>query len=555
MEQNVSQTTASDSKQKSADTLHNLLQSLGQNEAKPNKPLSKLAEQVVKTFEREEQEINERKISVNPVVAKFAAWYEKLRNAMEIRDEEVILRSSIERILKRRLLLGGNAQTTAEPLVRELIWARYLADASVPESMVQKVEHTIDLWLQLRFKVINQRKFSVSVLNQWIYHLMSSDLVHLLSPNVEKETVNNFMYQILKEDVTLEGESEETKNAQVYLAVRRAFSKDDLAFLRFHLFSLFFGRLTAESLDHIAEGFMDGYSEIVKQLSYRSRERVYIYVRRRAAAFLILEDVMRVHKSSVRSFIQDEASFKDAVMAACESKYKNISQKVRTAIIRSVIFILTTKVIFAFMVEGTYERIVYGYINFLALGINTGIPPLLMIIVSFFIHTPGQENSDRIYDYIDKLLHVDNPIYGSPLFIKAGKEKRTVLTVVFAVLWFLAFVISFGFVYIVLNDLQFNIVSKGIFIFFLAVVSFLSYRITLTANLYRLGEKQGLLTPLIDFFFMPVVRVGRKFTEGIAQINFLLFVFDFLIETPFKSVFAFAEQWFRFLHDKREELG
>ncbi len=554
MENPVSETVASEDQTKSTDTLHSLLKSLQPNE-KPVKPLSKLAEQVVKTFEREEHEVNERKISVNPVVAKFAAWYEKLRNAMEIRDEEVILRSSIERILKRRLLLGGNAQTTAEPLVRELIWARYLADSSVPESMVRKVEHTIDLWLQLRFKVINQRKFSVSELNKWIYHLMSSDLVHLLSSNVEKETVNNFMYQILKEDVTLEGEAEETRNAQVYLAVRRAFSKDDLAFLRFHLFTLFFGKLSAESLERIANGFMDGYSEIVKQLSYRSRERVYLYVRRRAAAFLILEDVMRVHKSGVRSFIQDEASFKDAVMAACETKYKNISQKVRTAIIRSVIFILTTKVIFAFMVEGTYERLVYGYINFLALGINTGIPPLLMIVVSFFIHTPGQENSDRIYDYIDKLLHVDNPIYGSPLFIKEGKEKRTVLSVVFAVLWILAFVISFGFVYMVLNDLQFNFVSKGIFIFFLAVVSFLSYRITLTANLYRLGEKQGLLTPIIDFFFMPVVRVGRKFTEGIAQVNFLLFVFDFVIETPFKSIFAFAEQWFRFLHDKREELG
>ena len=143
-------------------------------------------------------------------------------------------------------------------------------------------------------------------------------------------------------------------------------------------------------------------------------------------------------------------------------------------------------------------------------------------------------------------------IFISPFLYNRGNP---VLRFVFAVLWFMAFVISFGAIYIVLSDLHFTIISKLVFMFFLAIVSFLSYRISLTAHLYRLGDKQGLLTPVIDFFFMPVVRVGRRLTEGIAQINFILFIFDFIIETPFKSVFAFAEQWFRFLHDKREELG
>jgi len=133
--------------QSTNDQLQQLLQTLDQKSSEPPKPLSRLAEIVVKTFEKEKPDVNERKMSVNPIVAKFASWYEKLRNAMEYRDEEVILRATIERILKRKLLLGGNAQTTAEPLVRELIWARYLPDNQVPESMVNKVEQTIDLYL------------------------------------------------------------------------------------------------------------------------------------------------------------------------------------------------------------------------------------------------------------------------------------------------------------------------------------------------------------------------------------------------------------------------
>lgn len=536
------------------DALNQLLQSLDKPTA-PAKPLSRLADYVIKTFEQQKQENNERKIEVNPIVAKFASWYEKLRNAMEYRDEEVILRASIERILKRRLLLGGNAQTTAEPLVRELIWARYLPDNQVPESAINQVEHTIDLYLRLRFQILKKHRVSENTLNQWIYHLLSSDLAYSLYPNTEKETINNFMYQVLKNEVTLEGESEETRNAQVYIAVRRAFSKDDIAFLRFHLFSLYFGKLNDDSIDRIADNFLQGFNEIIKELNYRNRERVHSYVRKRAAAFLILEDVLSANSGKIADLLQDQVVFKDTVFAACEKRYRSISVKVRTAIIRSVIFILLTKVIFAFLIEGTYDKFAYGSIQWVTISINTGIPPLLMIIVSFFIRTPGQDNSQKIFSYIQKLLYVDDPLFGEPLIIKRKREGKPVMNSIFAILWLCAFLISFGGIYIILNDLNFNIVSKGIFMFFLAVVSFLSYRITLTAHLYRIGDKQGLLTPIIDFFFMPVVRVGRKFTEGIAQVNFVLFIFDFIIETPFKGIFAFAEQWFRFLHDKREEMG
>ena len=38
-------------------------------------------------------------------------------------------------------------------------------------------------------------------------------------------------------------------------------------------------------------------------------------------------------------------------------------------------------------------------------------------------------------------------------------------------------------------------------------------------------------------------------TEGISQINILLFLFDFIIETPFKGLFAFFDQWFVYLHN------
>jgi hypothetical protein len=89
----------------------------------------------------------------------------------------------------------------------------------------------------------------------------------------------------------------------------------------------------------------------------------------------------------------------------------------------------------------------------------------------------------------------------------------------------------------------------------MAIISFLTYRISQTAHSYTIPVRQGFLAPIGDFFFMPIIKVGRRFTEGLSHINIFIYVFDYLIETPFKEIFGFLEKWFFFLQTKREEMG
>ena len=518
------------------------------------RPLSALAKYLVDSLGEEPQSnAEERRITVNPIVTKFASWYERLRNAMEFREDEVILRATIERILKRRLLLGGNGKTTAKPLVKELLWARYLPDNDIGESVATKIEEIIDLHLAMRLRILSKHRFPESVINDWTYDLMSADIQYILNPKRSKELIANFMFHVLKDDVLIEDESTETKNAQVFIAIRKAFARDDLAFLRYHLFCQYFGRLTPKTLDYTVDHFVEGYNEILRQMNYKRKEKVYTYIKRRTAAFFIFEDVLEGHKENLKTILENDEALKDVVFEACDKRYKSINRRVRTAIIRSVIFILFTKVAFAFFVEGTYERIVYGHIVWTSIIINTSIPPLLMIIVSLFIRTPGNDNSERIFTYITRLLHDEDPVLGNKLLIAKPQSDKGFATA-FNILWLLAFFLSFGAIIYVLTSLHFNLISQTIFIFFLAIVSFLSYRIALLAHVYRVGEKQGLGTLLVDFLFMPVIRVGNTLTQSIRQINIFLMLFDFFIEAPFKFLFAFFDQWFYFLHAKTEEL-
>ena len=163
---------------------------------------------------------------------------------------------------------------------------------------------------------------------------------------MDKETVANFMFHILQGHISISDDTDQTRDAQVYLAVRKAFARDDIAFQRYNLLKLYFGQLTRENVNQIAKDFLDGFHEVNNEMKYPRKERIYGYVKRRAAAFLILEDILVQNKGGLKALMSDQEALSTAVLTACDKRYKSIAAKVRLAIVRSVMFIILTKVIF-----------------------------------------------------------------------------------------------------------------------------------------------------------------------------------------------------------------
>lgn len=517
--------------------------------------LNKFSKHIVALIEESKRPLGDSSSGVNPLVAELATWYEKFRNSIEYRDEEVILRASIERILKRRLALGGSGKTTAKPLLQELVWARYLPESILTEETIKKIEMIIDFYLELRDGVVKSRGVKDSIMKPLSFQLMSAELEDALNLNEVEDAISNYIFYTLEKNIEISDGYEEQKNIQTYIAIRKSYSKDDMAFLQHALFTQYFGKMTKKSVEEVIEGFPKAYKTIQAQLTHPARYKILSYVKRQIPPFLIMEDIMK-NAEDFDALVENEEALDETILSTCKRKYKTISEKVRRAIIRSVIFILLSKVFFAFFIEGTYERIVYGQIQWFSLSLNIIIPTLLMILAGLWIRPPGEKNSRIIKERIHKLLFDSDPEVGRKIaFPESKKKPLTLLEVIFSVLWIFAFLLSFGAVFTILSILSFNFVSQMIFIFFLAIVSFLAYRISITAREFTVERSLTVLTPLIDFFFTPIAQVGRYLTEGISQINIFLFILDFLIETPFKGLVGFFDKWFFFLNTKREELG
>jgi hypothetical protein len=527
---------------------------LSSQPAQAGPKLNRDSDHLVKAHEEANRKKHDQAFATG-IASELAAWYERLRTAIENRDEEVILRAAIERILRRRLLLGGNGKTVGPLLVRELIWARYFPEESISDDQVLKVEETIDLYLELRNLIPQHNKIPESELNEWTYHLMASDLEDRLNPTPQKEAMISYIFRTLRKMVTIHDDTEETRDIQVFIAIRKAFAKEDLPFLRYALFNQYFGRLSSDTIQQTAQKFSEGKSIIEKHLNYKGRFKIFEYVKRQIPPFLILEDIFENYNSKIRQLISNPSEFTSIITETCNAHYANIAGKVRRAIIRSIIFILLSKSFLAFFVEGTYDRLVHGQILWGRIAINITIPVAMMILVSFLIKAPGADNTRRIIDRINSLLFDETPELGRALMFNHKPRAQNLIDTIFTAVWLGTFFLSFGAIVYVLTLLNFSFVSQAFFIFFFALITFLSYRIKQAADVYTVREKTGLLTPFVDFFFMPIVRVGRYLAEGVRQINVFIFVLDVLIEAPLKGIIAISEQWFRFLHSKREDLA
>lgn len=516
--------------------------------------LSPLAQKFIEIISLNNGPTDGEKISVDPVVSEVASFYEKIRNAMEYQEEEVVFRVAIERILKRRLLLGSNGFKIAEPLIKELAWAKYFPDKSIPHAFIETIAQKINLYIRLYEEAPRIYDINKNKLHDWIIEVLSADIALTINPNKNSQIVCAFMFHMLSQKITIDGVDED-KDSILFVNIKRALANEDKAFLRFHLFHQYFGNLTEENFGNILNNFLNGYLVIEQEFSHPLNEQFYSFCKRQAVPFIILKKILDKHKEDAKEIFTNPEKFTQAVIDVCKESYENIHRRVRTAIFRSIVFLLATKAVFALFVEGTVEKGLYGNVSWGFLIINILTPPLLMFILTFFIKEPGDANTKIILDKLNSIFYDPNISAIEKKNFNLNIRKRPVLNTIFVSLWFMMFGLIIWGIVSSLNVFHINPVSQAVFIFFLIIASFLMFRIAQSARVFNASDKEGnVLSILFYFAFMPFVLLGKRLTMSFSKVNIFLFLFDFIIETPFKTIFGFFDQWFTFMRSQRVKL-
>jgi len=500
-------------------------------------------------------------LSVSQTVSFFALVYERVRNAVEYREDHLILRAAIERILRRRFSLNPNGKGEAENLLRELLWARYFDNGVLGGEDTMIIQNLVDKFVLLRNQIVIGRDNELKLfLDKFLFDLITCEIEESLKPQSAQiqKNLSFFIYQVLRRKIKIEGLKDDQKNAYFLVAIERVFGKSDIAYLRYHLFITFYKTFNEYS-DNEFKSIIPKLPSIFKKIDDMAAnpyvDNLAKFIRKQMPPFLILFALIKKKPSELQTILTDREKLWNEIDTTCREKYQQLGTRIRTLAVRSFIYILLTKMIFAIILEIPVSMYFYGEINRNAIIINSVFPPILMIAILGFFKVPGEENTKKIFQRIVDIIDEDKSFETKIAFVpKKSTPKRPLLIFGFTVFYSLTFLVTLSLIYEFLTNIGFNLVSQIIFIFFVSIVSFFSYRIRQVTKELRLEEKASILAPIGDFFFMPMLSLGKFFSTGIAKLNFFIFIFDFIIEAPFKLIFEVVEEWISFVRKRKEEI-
>jgi hypothetical protein len=502
------------------------------------------------------------KISVSRAVSFFAIAYEKVRNTIEFREEHLMRRAAIERIAKRRLSMNPKGDGEGANIVRELLWARYFPPDSLSEIDSVDVQAIIDIYINLRAALITGRpRDTIHYLDEFLYDLLTCEIEEALTPDVsQRESIfTYFIFQSLKDKIKIPNIEPDVQNAFLLTTIEKTYRKSDVAYQRYHLFNVFYqpiAKYSIEDLKSLAPKLPKIFEKIDDTLRNPMIDKIGKFVKKQLPPFLILFDLIKTYsQADLKTLLSDKAKLWVEVELLCRQKYAGVQKRLRALAIRSLIYVFITKMLLAIVLEGPLSQYFFGEVEWVSIIINSLFPPFFMLVIILFNKVPDEENTRRIFQRIVDILDADESFEKKVVLIaQKAQPRRPSLQVGFSIFYIATFVVTFYLIWLLLTALSFNIISQLIFLFFVSTIAFFAHRIKNVTNEYKLIEKDSFFTPFLDFFFMPMLAMGKFFSSELAKLNFFTFIFDILIEAPYKLIIEVVEEWISFTRTKKEEI-
>jgi len=544
----------------------------------------KLLKTVYNQQNREEGETEAPKIRVSELISKMAFYYEKIRNSVDYNEEYLLRKDAIERILKRQIVIesiikASKSEEIAKHLLVELIRAGYLPNNKVPEDKIREVGRIIEKYIKLRNYSLPSLASSLNLspsekrtkaekknieerrdLNNWILALAASEIEENLGRDEVKETVVKNLFEYLNSNIQLPENSSYRKDLkiQIYISIHRKFLKFDDDMLSFILFKYFNGEWKVagdEEIKSIGENIDAHRQAINKQLEHPLARQIDKVVGRYSIFYSILTDMMREDPVYFYNVVSSKPEvFSDLAKKIFNKRFKQSKSKLWRAATRSIIYIFLTKSIFVIILEVPATKWLGETIDPLSLAINILFPPFLLFLAVFFTRLSNEENTSRVIEGVKEITFQEDQ-RSEPVYLRSPSKRGRVSNFVFGTFYSLTFLISFGAVVWILDQIGFNWVSIIIFLFFLAFVSFFAIRIRKTTREFIIVEpKENIFTFLLDFFSIPIIAVGKWLSQRFSRLNVFVFILDFIIEAPFKVFVEIAEQWTKYVKERKDDI-
>lgn len=507
-------------------------------------------------------------IQADEVASKLASFYERIRKVVDWKEQHLMRRVAIERILKRRLLLRIKEQRIAEPFVLELVRGGYFPSTPIEKEKIGVVQKVLDKYV---FILDNLKKIDLKDKNQGevytdILGIAACEIEEILDPNfyLKQNALIRFAEGVMKERIKvgrrareLTQITEEEIKIQIYISLQQSLFKLDVPIISYNLIKRYYPFWSHPSSDQI-KAFADRLGQVLEdiesQMNHPLANKFYKIMERFNTPYLLLDDILSEDPQAL-SFqdIQDPSILDRSVSRAYSSRLKTLRSRLGRAAFYSTLSIFLTNIFTLYVLEFPFAKYVMGNINPVAALVDVLGPTFLMLFLVSTVRTPSSENKKIVLAEVRKIVYqdVDKISYEVEIYPKGNFVFRLINNLIYAI----SFCACFGLILFALYKLNYPPLSYLLLIMFTSLIAFTGTKIRKRARELHVTEKKdSFFQVIIDLFSVPVITLGKWILARWKKINILGVAFNVLIDTPFLIFVQFLEQWRYFLKEKKENL-
>lgn len=515
-------------------------------------------------------------LEVDELASKIAAAYEKVRKVIDWKEENLLRRGAIERILKRRLVseLYGisilpnlNAQEMAEPMILELMRSGYFDNGKIAKKQIKEIENILNKYIRIldssRFpKAINKKHVKNKMeFYTWMLEIAACEIEEVLAPAFKENALLNLMTNVIFERnriLPTDRLSALDRLVQTYIACMRTLYNFDDPIISYNVIKIrfpFWVEETEVSINQVIDQVHDIRQQIETDLNNEDGKQFFKLAGKYDAAYRIIGDVLD-QINSTPAIVKEKLANPDQLKKMVEEVYFKRKASLKGRLFRSAIYstlsIFVAGIASFIIFEGPVARLAGLDFSWLALFIDLLIPSLVMFLLVIFIRPPKDQNLRIVQKEIAKIIYQQNSedVYE----IDFRRQKNKILNGIFFGISVLCGVVSMWFIFWLFEIGKVPWTSMYIDTVNVAMVVFAAMAIKQKSKEITIEDHGNFIEFLLELFSIPLAKIGQWFSAKWKKYNIFSALFTAVVDLPFSALIRIVEDWRNFLKERSSEM-
>jgi hypothetical protein len=515
-------------------------------------------------------------LHVDELASKVAKLYEGVRRIIDWKEEHLLRRTAIERILKRSLIseISGihmiadvDPEKLAEPLVLEAIRGGYFKNDSIPKNKIFEVQSLLKKYIYILKN--NQLAKGITKLDikrrvefyNWILSIAACELEELLDPPLRQSGLINLMttsvYRSIKLDPT-ENINKEDVYLQTYIAVHRTLFNLDDPFISYNILKYRYPDLfdkPEETVPVFTQDAINIWNRVAEDLESDLGKELFKICERYDVVYRMIGDVadeLASNPNDMEKKFSNPAELVQLATNAYNARLKTLKSRLFKSAIFSTLSIFVGGSVSLFIVEVPLAKLFLGKFSGLAVLVDIMIPTVLMFVLVAMIRPPKKTNLQKVIDEIKRIVYGN---YEKNIYEVSLKQKTSMFVkAIFVLIYLAGGLTSLYLIFLVFKVANVPWTSLYIDTANIAVVVASAMLIRARSKELTIEEEGGFGEFLMDFFSIPLARIGKWFSEKWKEYNFVSVFFTALIDAPISTFISIIEDWRAFIKERKSEI-